>query len=388
VSQQGDAGVNKQTPSLRRLTTEFLPQKIYRQNTDKLTEPAASEVSKERGEVPIKIEQLKDEINGFVITPEVGATRNYTTWTLGTTTKAIIPPQPNCSTCRITVELVGGARLGNLMFGHASMLGIARRRGFSPVVSTKPTNMQLLIDTFDLKTPKEKEETASWKVVNDNLPCGYDAATESITLEETLKLASKGISLHGCYQSWRYFDTMRDDIRQEFTFKEQYKIGASMFLRSVIESYYEFSPEVAVVGIHIRQGDMASLASSERGYTTATADYTIRAMELMEAKLNVTKLIYIICSDDIRWFRGNVKPTTRFPVVYSMYQINSSPAFDLAILAACNHTIITVGSYGWWAGYLAGGVTIYYKDFPKPGSAIAGQFKAEDYFPRTWIGIS
>ena len=31
----------------------------------------------------------------------------------------------------------------------------------------------------------------------------------------------------------------------------------------------------------------------------------------------------------------------------------------MAILAACNHTIITAGSYGFWAGYLAGGTVVY-----------------------------
>jgi hypothetical protein len=28
---------------------------------------------------------------------------------------------------------------------------------------------------------------------------------------------------------------------------------------------------------------------------------------------------------------------------------------DLALLAACNHTILTYGTFGFWAGFLAGG---------------------------------
>ncbi len=30
---------------------------------------------------------------------------------------------------------------------------------------------------------------------------------------------------------------------------------------------------------------------------------------------------------------------------------------DLALLAACNHTILTYGTFGFWAGFLAGGGT-------------------------------
>jgi hypothetical protein len=28
---------------------------------------------------------------------------------------------------------------------------------------------------------------------------------------------------------------------------------------------------------------------------------------------------------------------------------------DLALLAACNHSILTYGTFGFWAGFLAGG---------------------------------
>ena len=31
----------------------------------------------------------------------------------------------------------------------------------------------------------------------------------------------------------------------------------------------------------------------------------------------------------------------------------NSPILDLCILAACNHSIISSGSYSWWAGWLA-----------------------------------
>jgi hypothetical protein len=33
----------------------------------------------------------------------------------------------------------------------------------------------------------------------------------------------------------------------------------------------------------------------------------------------------------------------------------STLGMDLALLAACNHTILTYGTFGFWAGFLAGG---------------------------------
>jgi galactoside 2-L-fucosyltransferase 1/2 len=39
---------------------------------------------------------------------------------------------------------------------------------------------------------------------------------------------------------------------------------------------------------------------------------------------------------------------------------NNSPAQDLAIMAACNHSIIDYGTYGMWGAILAGGDTFVY----------------------------
>jgi galactoside 2-L-fucosyltransferase 1/2 len=60
---------------------------------------------------------------------------------------------------------------------------------------------------------------------------------------------------------------------------------------------------------------------------------------------------------------------------------------DLAILSACNHTIMTVGTYGWWAGYLAGGTTVYLRNFPAARSELDRWFSRDDFFPPDWIGL-
>ena len=35
--------------------------------------------------------------------------------------------------------------------------------------------------------------------------------------------------------------------------------------------------------------------------------------------------------------------------------LEASAGYDLSLLAACNHTIQSYGSYSFWAGFLAGG---------------------------------
>ncbi|KAH3835789.1 hypothetical protein DPMN_109153 [Dreissena polymorpha] len=54
---------------------------------------------------------------------------------------------------------------------------------------------------------------------------------------------------------------------------------------------------------------------------------------------------------------------------YSQFQLASnnwkvaflegnSDAVDMAVLSLCDHTIVSTGTFGWWAAWLAGGTTI------------------------------
>ena len=61
---------------------------------------------------------------------------------------------------------------------------------------------------------------------------------------------------------------------------------------------------------------------------------------------------------------------------------------DLAILTLCKHTIITSGTFGWWAGWLSEGEVVYWKGFPKPGSKNEKEILFRGvYYPPHWIGI-
>ena len=59
----------------------------------------------------------------------------------------------------------------------------------------------------------------------------------------------------------------------------------------------------------------------------------------------------------------------------------------LAVLGKCNHVIMSVGTFGFWAGYLSGGDVIYYTPPYKKGSPLDIQFSGDDFFLPKWIGI-
>jgi galactoside 2-L-fucosyltransferase 1/2 len=54
-----------------------------------------------------------------------------------------------------------------------------------------------------------------------------------------------------------------------------------------------------------------------------------------------------------------------------------------------DHLVMSVGTFGWWAGYKCQGTVVYAKDFFTPGSHYAAHFlhNATDFFYPGWIGM-
>jgi galactoside 2-L-fucosyltransferase 1/2 len=67
--------------------------------------------------------------------------------------------------------------------------------------------------------------------------------------------------------------------------------------------------------------------------------------------------------------------------------IAGSTEMDMATIVECDHVIMTIGSYGWWCGWLAGGDVVYYKRAALPGSRFAKRINYEDHFYPGWVGF-
>ena len=153
----------------------------------------------------------------------------------------------------------------------------------------------------------------------------------------------------------------------------------------------------------------------DQKYTVADVRYFRRAVRFMMRKFP-QQLVFVVCTDDTSWSQENfpnvvsrainyetagvhgnrsnhsnsdsVNKTTAKPrSVVVVFSEDRSAAEDLAILSSCNHTIMTVGTFGWWGGYLAGGLTVYYRNFPAKGFELYQHFSREDHFPPGWVGL-
>jgi len=139
----------------------------------------------------------------------------------------------------------------------------------------------------------------------------------------------------------------------------------------------------------VRAGDILTPFNLFYGFTVPRASYFIQAANYFTVNVT-TPVQFVVATDNLKWTKKYIALETVFrnrsntSVVYSK---GKSAAFDMALLASCDALIISTGSYGWWAAWLANKTTIYYRYWPRPGSYISLMFTRKDYFLPQWIGL-
>ena len=186
------------------------------------------------------------------------------------------------------------------------------------------------------------------------------------------------VKLNGFLVCWTYFKDVVDNVRESLKFQDSIQFEASAFLRDVTPSDWKTSNVAFVhVGIHVRRGDLVNKGIRSLGYMVAPSDYYAHAMDYFRKMFQ--KVLFVVCSDDIPWVKEKLKSDR---IVFSE---KHSHLVDLAILASCNHTIMSVGTFGWWGAWLAGGQTVHYKNWPRLKSRLDEGTDKKSLFPPEWI---
>ncbi|KAL3847864.1 hypothetical protein ACJMK2_018755 [Sinanodonta woodiana] len=237
-------------------------------------------------------------------------------------------------------------RLGNNMFQLAALLSCTNRLNITAIV---PANE--LISSYFLFPRTGNINVSSFK-----------------TFHET------NWTLSGYYQSWKYFYQYEHLIRKSFKFRPNIYEPAQQLVASLRVK------NKTVVGVHVRGGDMTIHENTILGYSTAPISYLHKSMNYFRERYNNT--CFIIASDDITLCKENIRGHN--DIVFSYF---GNAGADLAPLSACDHVIMTSGTFGWWGAWLAGGDVVYFKRFPRAGSTREKAMCHQDYYLPHWIGM-
>ena len=120
------------------------------------------------------------------------------------------------------------------------------------------------------------------------------------------------------------------------------------------------------IGIHIRRGDFLTFFKID----TSLA-YLDWAMNYYRRKY--VNCRFLVASDDKKYVQANLGNQSDVFVIPMTFSARD----DLAALALCEHTIVTAGTFGWWAAWLAGGDVLHDLNYPVPFQNCV----KETYFP-------
>lgn len=270
-------------------------------------------------------------------------------------------------------------RLGNTMFQYVFLYLIAKLKHLYPILPEKSELFQIFnIEKTTLSTIKKPLDACS------KLP-EYKERWSTSYDEDLLTIPSnKSAKFIGYFLSWKYWIDFEDEIRKLLQFKEHIRQKAHAQMRNIISKMkFEINKESVIVSIHIRRGDFASSVYSNYGHLTPNATYYRNAMKYFKTKHK--NILFVVGSNDIAWSRRALAEEKN---VY--FSTGNAPAEDIALLSLANHTIISIGTYGWWIGWMARGTCIFYKNAMRPGSKFAKNVRThslDDFIYPGWIPI-
>jgi hypothetical protein len=245
----------------------------------------------------------------------------------------------------VTVELQGG--LGNQLFGWATGFALAlRMRADLTLDTTKLQYRPYELDNFLLSEHVSTKNTQ--KRFRQRLFEREFSFTEaSFEYDHRIKEIENSTTLHGYFQSSRYFEDAAGSIR------------SLVLLKNMSSEYLDFEKIVSAeqtLAVHVRRGDYVGL---ENYHGLTSEEYFRNAIRIANASMHFRKIM--VFSDDIEVAKKVIPDADYFVSSDKL----PSAAENLILMSNCSGLIGSNSSFSWWAGYL-GDTPSSVRIFPRP----------------------
>jgi len=272
------------------------------------------------------------------------------------TTTAVTSSQLIHHTSQVSVILRG--RLGNQLFQAASSYGISVSRGASAWCIKDLDNSILQQSVvFNVQPVKCQQQDAEAEVYISEDKKNMEFQSDFMNAS----LSHNNVLVGDYLQSFRYF--LSSGL--PFQLKTQ-KFGEEWVKKHNV-----------TVGIHVRRTDLIA-DKGLNGKDLSMQYFKVALDKLRQATPNLN-IVAVVCTDDGHWVLNQ-------PVFDNMIiRYGTDPVEDMAILAACQNFIMSIGTFGWWSGYLNPHINKNIVYYATPYTA---QSKYSDHFPPDWIPVT
>lgn len=157
-----------------------------------------------------------------------------------------------------------------------------------------------------------------------------------------IKVQGKDIYIEGAFQSWKYFDRYKQDIKKELQVSAPQSKENERIFNEILNSNS--------VCVHIRRGDYLNSRYS-KSLLVCNEEYYIKAMDYINKKLvDPTFYIFSTSKEDINWIKNNYS-LDKFNVKY--IELENPDYEELRLMYTCKHFVISNSTFSWWAQYLS-----------------------------------
>ena len=236
-------------------------------------------------------------------------------------------------------------RLGNQMFEYAALRGIAAKHGYDFMI---PPPERGGIENYSLHSCFKLSSDRKEGVLGN---CQYVQEPYFQFSDEIFERCPDNVSLHGFFQSWKYFNNVEDELKKDFTFHDSILQPCKDMIDSV-----DGDP----IMLHVRRGDpnLTDPRGFKWSYTQCGSMHPVQPIEYYEKALSKfdAKQPVIVFSDSVDWVKEQefFKPD-RFLISEpeDKYADGSfTPYADLCLMSLCSHAIIANSSMSWWGAWL------------------------------------
>jgi hypothetical protein len=260
---------------------------------------------------------------------------------------------------RIILKLSGG--LGNQLFQYAAAKAMSLRNNNTPICfdlsyylvsGEQDTKREFLLDQliYDFETSLSFDYSSYLKFSflkkyfkNSSIFKKYFHEYQTRFCPEILRYKPP-IYLTGHFQTIKYFQDLKQEIRDSITINYNYQIDA---VNSILKSINLAENSVSV---HFRRTDFIYDKFGKYLGGQIPDDYYYNAFTHIE-KL-IKNPTYFVFSDDINWVKRNIE--FKYPTIFVDYNIkvDYSPVIDLFLMTKCKNNIISNSTFSWWGAFL------------------------------------
>lgn len=221
-------------------------------------------------------------------------------------------------------------RLGNNLFQIAAAIGYARKYGYNWAADESNGHGEpySAIHKCFPNLPKHRYGLGIRYHEHPNLFCDqhkqhFDQCHFNY---HDIRDYGPNLSLTGFFQSWKYFEHCRDEVKEVFKLPH-------------VEGYEDY------VSCHIRRGDYVQHSGS---YPPVDESYVDRSIVALKKQgVDVRNIVFF--SDDIQWCKDKFPSLGKITLHFSE---GRNELQDLSLMASCGHHIIANSSFSWWSAYL------------------------------------